>query len=218
MARFIVHGIPGSPYVRTVLIALEEKQADYRLQAIAFGAQKGEEYRRLQPFARIPVIEDGDFRLYETHAILRYLDRVLPEPALVPADPRAAARMDQVIGITDCYVTRQVSAPISFQRLVASRFGLPVDESAVAAALPDADLAMSVLAGLLGEQDYLVGSRVTLADLMLIPHLSYLRQTPEGGEILARYPGLVAWIERMEARDSLQATTWEKVAGLAEAA
>jgi len=46
--------------------------------------------------------------------------------------------------------------------------------------------------------------RVTLADLMLITHLSYLRQTPEGGEILARYPGLVAWIERMEARDSLQ--------------
>ena len=218
MARFTVHGIPGSPYVRAVLLMLEEKKADYRLAAMAFGAQRSEEYRRLQPFGRIPVLDDGDFRLYETHAILRYLDRVLPEPPLVPEGPREAARVDQLIGITDSYVTRQISAPISFPRLVGPRFGLPADEAAIAAALPEAASTVAAIDALLGARDFLAGEALTIADLMMIPHLSYFAQTAEGAEILSGHPALVAWIARMEARDSLKATTWEKVAELAQAA
>ena len=218
MARFTVHGIPGSPYVRTVLLMLEEKKADYRLAAMAFGVQKSEEYRQLHPFGRIPVLDDGDFRLYETHAILRYLDRVLPEPALVPDGARQAARVDQLIGITDCYVTRQISAPISFPRLVGPRFGIAADEEAIAAALPEAANAVAVVDALLGQNDYLAGDGLTIADLMMIPHLSYFAQTQEGAGILAAHPALSAWIARMEERDSLKATTWEKVTQLAQAA
>ena len=218
MARFVVHGIPGSPYVRAVLLTLEEKKADYRLAAMAFGAQKSDEYRQMQPFGRIPVLDDGDFRLYETHAILRYLDRVLPEPSLVPADARGAARVDQAIGITDCYVMRQISAAISFPRLVGPRFGLAADEAAIAAALPEADSVTAAIDAFLGDHAWLAGDALTLADLMMIPHFAYFIETPEGAEILSRYPRLTAWIARMEARDSFKATTWEKVAELAEAA
>jgi glutathione S-transferase len=218
MTRFTVHSIPGSPFGRTVLLALEEKQADYRLAPMAFGAHRTPEHRALHPFGRIPVLADGDFLLYETQAILRYLDRVLPEPALVPADPRAAARMDQLIGVTDCYVVPQISAPISFPRLIAPRFGLPVDEEAVLAAVPAAENCVAAIAALVGDRPYLAGDALSLADLMLIPHLAYFIQCDEGAAILARHPALTAWIARMDERDSMAVTAPERLMMPAEAA
>jgi glutathione S-transferase len=53
------------------------------------------------PFGRVPVLEYDGFMLYETQAILRFLDRILPSPTLTPADPKAAARMDQAMIIND---------------------------------------------------------------------------------------------------------------------
>ncbi len=47
------------------------------------------------------MLEHEGFTLYESQAILRYLDRVLPAQVLTPADPKAAARMDQAMNIND---------------------------------------------------------------------------------------------------------------------
>src|SRR5947208_5823279 len=101
MSDFIVHGVPGSPFLRSVQLGLEEKGALYRLAVMAPGESKSAAHLKRHPFGRIPAFEHGDFQLYETQAILRYLDDVIPEPALKPADPRAAARMNQIIGIND---------------------------------------------------------------------------------------------------------------------
>ena len=89
MSEFIVHSIPGSPFGRSVLATLEEKRAPYRLAPLAPGSLKTPEYLALHPFGRVPVLEHDGFRLYETQAILRYLDRVLPQPALTPSDVQA---------------------------------------------------------------------------------------------------------------------------------
>src|ERR1700694_3242943 len=97
MSDFIVHSIPGSPFGRAVLAALEEKGASYRLSPVAPGSFKSPEHMARHPFGRVPVLEHGGFMLYETQAILRYLDRVLRAPALTPVDPKARARLDQVI-------------------------------------------------------------------------------------------------------------------------
>ena len=78
MAEFIVHSVPGSPFGRAVLAALEEKGADYRLAAVPPGGMKVAPHIGRHPFGRVPVLEHDDFSLYETQAILRYLDRVLP--------------------------------------------------------------------------------------------------------------------------------------------
>ena len=80
MSAFVVHGVPGSPYLRAVLLGLEEKRAPYRLAAMALGEARAAAHLARQPFGRIPVFEHGDFQLYETQAILRYLDAVRPEP------------------------------------------------------------------------------------------------------------------------------------------
>ena len=211
MTEFIVHGIPGSPYVRSPLLALEEKGLDYRLVALPMGGHKTEEYRALQPFGKIPAFEHGGFRLYETQAILRYIDRIAPEPALTPADPRRAARMDQLLNIADCYVAQQVSGALAFPRMVAPRFGIPFDEAAIPAAMPAARLAIGEVARLLGEQPFMTGDTLSLADLHLAPHLSFLPHFAEGRELLAPHPDLAAWIARTEARPSMKATTWERL-------
>ena len=211
MAEFIVHGVPGSPYVRAALLGLEEKGADYRIAGLDPSASKSAENLARHPFGRMPVLDHGDFRLYETQAILRYLDRVMPAPPLTPADARAEARMNQVIGITDCYVMHDISSPIVFQRLIAPQFGMPVDEARFAAALPKAKVCVDELGRLLGDQPYMAGEAITIADLLLAAHLAFIPGVDECRAMLAVQPNLQAWLERMNARPSMAATTAEKL-------
>src|SRR3712207_5932348 len=112
MSEFVVYGTLGSPYLRAALLGFEEKALPYRLVPVPLGQNRSEEHRARHPFGRVPVVDHGEFRLYETQAILGYLDRIAPEPRLTPADPREAARMDQIAGIVDWYFFPQVSATI----------------------------------------------------------------------------------------------------------
>ncbi|HYZ49199.1 MAG TPA: glutathione S-transferase family protein [Sphingomonas sp.] len=211
MAEFVIHGVPGSPYVRAPLVALEEKGAAWKLAALPFGGHKAPEYRAIHPFQKIPAMDHGDFRLYETTAMLRYIDNAIDGPALVPADPKLAARMDQVMSVTLCYVTPTVSATLSFHRMVAPVLGLPVDEQAIASGIGPARDTLAEVARLLGSQPFMAGEQVSLADCMLASHISFLREYDEGRMLLAELPGLSAWIERMEARPSMTATTWDRL-------
>src|SRR5262245_6831978 len=101
MPEFVVYNLPGSPFGRAVHATLEEKGAPCRLSPVAPGTLRSELHISRHPFGRVPVLEHDGFMLYETQAILRYLDRVLPPPALTPADPKAAARMDQAMNVSD---------------------------------------------------------------------------------------------------------------------
>ncbi len=209
MSEFVVHGIPGSPYVRSPLLVLAEKGAPWRLAAVPFGGHKTPEFAERQPFGKIPAFEHDGFRLYETQAIIRYIDRVVPAPPLTPADPQKAARMDQLLNIADCYLSARFTGPLAFNRLVAPRFGMPVDEDKFAAAIPEAAHVIGVIAGLLGDQPFMAGEALSLADLHLISQLSFAPHFDEGRALLAPHPALVAWIERMEMRPSMAATSWE---------
>ena len=219
MSEFIVHTIPGSPFARAVLATLEEKAAPYRVAPVAPGSFQSPQHLARHPFGRVPVLEHDGFMLYETQAILRYLDRVKPSPALTPADPRRIARMDQVMNINDWYLFPGVGSVIVFHRVVGPRvMGLVPDEAAIAAAMPKARTVFSELARLLGEQPYFAGDGISLADLMVAPAVEFFTHTPEWSELGVPHPNLVAWLSRMEARPSMQATTWDRVSEMAKAA
>ena len=206
MSEFVIHGVPGSPFLRAVALAREEKGAPYRVQAMGPGDTRSEEHLRRHPFGRIPAIEHGDFQLYETQAILRYIDAVFPGPALQPADPRAAARMNQVMGINDWYLFPQVSAVLVFQRIVGPiLMGTQPDEAAIAACVPNAQRCIGALNALLGGSSFMAGEALSLADLILAPELDYVAATPEGKVLLEATP-LEAWLKGMIARPSMQAT------------
>jgi len=205
----IVHGIPGSPYVRAALLSLEEKGADYEFAAMALGTLKQPPHLARHPFGRIPAFEHDGWMLYETQAILRYVDAVVSGPSLQPADPRAAARMNQLMGITDWYFMPQISAPITFQRVVAPRFGIPVNEARITEAVPNARICVGEISRLMDGHSWLAGETLSLADLLLAPHLSMFAPTEEGKPILNDHPRLTDWLARIEARPSMRATTWE---------
>jgi glutathione S-transferase len=211
MSEFVVHGVPGSPYVRAALLGLEEKGADYRLAAMALGESKTPAHLSRNPFGRIPVLEHGDFRLYETQAILRYLDAFLPGPSLRPASARALARMDQVIGIVDWYVMPFISVGISAERVMSQLFwGREPSEENIAKALPNAGVCVRELERLKGSAPFMAGDAVSIADLMLVPHIDYFAATPEGQDLMED-TSLIAWLDAMRARPSFQATQTERL-------
>ena len=211
MVKMIVHGVPGSPYVRAALLTLEEKGAQYEFAAMALGTLKQQPHLSRHPFGRIPVFEHDGWMLYETQAIMRYVDAVAPGPRLQPKQPRAAARMNQLIGITDWYVMPQVSAPITRNRVVAPRFNRPVDEDAIVRAIPNARICIAEIGRLLDDRTWLAGEALSLADLLLAPQLSMFAQAPEDAQILQEHENLNRWLARIEARPSMQATTWDRL-------
>ena len=139
MSEFNIHSVPGSPFGRAALLALEEKGVSYRLTPVAPGTMRSPAHLDLHPFGKVPILEHEGFKLYECQAILRYLDRIVPQPPLTPADARAAARMDQLMNINDWYLFQGVASVIGFQRVVGPRvMGLVPDETAISAAMPKA--------------------------------------------------------------------------------
>jgi glutathione S-transferase len=215
--ELVVHSIPGSPYGRAVLIGLEEKGARYRLAAITPAKLRTPEHIARHPFGKVPVLDHGNFRLYESQAILRYLDRALPGAQLTPADPQAAGRMDQLMNINDWYLFRDVATVITFQRVIGPRvMGLTPDEAAIAAAMPKAHLVFAELANQLGDTPFFVGDAISLADIMLAPQLDFFRALPEWAPLTDRHPNLRGWLDRMNTRASLTATTWDRVAAMAQ--
>jgi glutathione S-transferase len=206
MSDIVVHGVPGSPFMRAVQMGLEEKRMPYRAHAIGPGDSKSEAYLKKHPFGRVPLFEHGDFTLYETQAILRYIDAEFPEPPLQPHDRRSAARMNQIIGINDWYFFPKVAAVVVFQRIVGpALLGIATDEAAIEAAIPMARVCIAELNRLLGAHLFLAGDAISLADLMLAPQLDFFADTPEGKSLLAD-TGLRRWIDRMNERPSMKAT------------
>lgn len=219
MSEFIVHTIPGSPYARAVFVVLEEKSLPWRIAALAPGMTKAPAHLERHPFGRMPVLEHGDFEIYETQAIVRYIDRVQPQPSLTPADARSAARMDQLMNINDWYLFQGVNSVIGFQRIVGPRLlGITPDDAAIAGAMPKAQAVFDVLGEFLGSNAFFAGDHISLADAMLAPQLDFLRQTPEWEPLTANHANVREWMLRMNERPSMIATTWERIEERAKAA
>jgi glutathione S-transferase len=212
MSDFVIHTIPGSPFARAVMATLEEKGAPWRIAPLSPGETKQQPYLSLHPFGRMPVLQHGDFTLYETQAILRYLDRTLAHSPLTPTDVRAAARMDQVMNISDWYLFLGGGNVIAFQRVVGPMLlGLTPDEAAVAEALPKAQVVFDELEHLLAGRSYFAGDQLSLADLAVAPLVDFLAMTPEWATLTAKHPNLIAWLGRMNERPSMQATAVDRL-------
>lgn len=203
MAELTIIGFPQSTYVRTVRIACEEKGVGYALQPLDFGS---EALRAIHPFSKIPALRHGDFRLYETSAICRYVDEAFDGPPLVPADPRERAWMEQWISAGNAYYDRDIVRAVVIERLVAPRFGRAPDEQKIADALPRVAREMEVMDDWLADRAWLAGGSPSIADYVLVPMIAYLRVTPEGPALLENRAGIARWWEAVSARPSFAAT------------
>jgi glutathione S-transferase len=206
MARPIVYGSATSPYVWSTRLALAEKGVAHELVEVGQTEFRAEPHLSRHPFGKIPAFEHDGFALYETQAIMRYVDEAFSAAPLQPIELQPFARMNQIMGIVDAYLTPSLVGGVLFPRIVAPRLGLPTDEAKVAASLPQVKLCLTEIARLAGDQEFLAGDTVSLADLMAVTALCYFKKMPDGAAQLAELPALAAWLARMETRQSLQVT------------
>ncbi|MDQ2861105.1 MAG: glutathione S-transferase family protein [Pseudomonadota bacterium] len=197
-----LYGVPGSPNVRGAMLGLAEKGVDYELIPVLPADFKAPAQLALNPFGRVPVLDHDGFVLYETQAILRYVDQAFSGPGLVPTNAQEVGRMNQILGIVDCYLFPSWSGVIGLERLIAPKFfGRPSNLEQIAAAVPMARSCAEALEALISEP-YLTGETFSLADIRLMPHFDWFRLTPEGETILAGKTKLVQWFERVSERPS----------------
>jgi glutathione S-transferase len=197
-------GDPRSSYCRAVRMALAEKGVAYTLQA---AAPSSAEVLAANPFGRIPVLRDGEIELYETRAILGYIDDAFDGPSLLPAGGVGArARGEQWVSVINCYVYDAMVNRYIRPYMQARGTKCELDRAAIDAALPDIDRQLAVFEQAYGGFDYLAGGAPSMADFLLAPILFYLEQYPEGAALLGAYPEVRRAQALMRERDSFIAT------------
>jgi len=205
----IVYGSTLSPYVRKVVAFAGEKGIEFELQPTG-APNHSPEYLEASPFKKMPAMCDGDYTLADSSAIIHYLEAKHPEPALIPGDPQQRGKTIWFEEFADTVLVT-CGAKMFFNRIVAPRFlGRPGDEEAAASAeLNDLPPILDYLEKVVPDEGaYLVGDRLTLADLAVagpfanFRHLEtkidpdrYRRTLSYVDRILAR-PSFAPWVQR----------------------
>ncbi|MDO6814953.1 glutathione S-transferase family protein [Cobetia amphilecti] len=156
---------------------------------MANGAHKAPEFLKISPFGQVPAIEDNGVFLSDSNAILVYLtQRYDGEKRFMPSDALAAAQVQRWLSVA----AGEIAAGPCTARLV-TVFGAPFDHGQ---AIARAHALFAVMESHLEQRHYLVGERLTLAD---IAGYSYIAHAPEGGVSLSSYPAIRGWLARIEA-------------------
>lgn len=198
----------GSPYAWRVWYALEHKRMPYTFKLLSFdaGDLQTPAFMALNPRGRVPVIVDGDFILYESSAIMEYLEDTAPEaPRLFAADPRARARQRRMIREADAYVgpaMEHMAEAILYPpggKSSDAEIKKSVDEGRKELGLWDRAMSGEYLAGDLSAADYTLYPFVALMQRFAARQPSPLTENLIG-------PKLSAWAKRMAALPITQKT------------
>ncbi|GMV61017.1 MAG: hypothetical protein AMXMBFR74_01860 [Parvibaculum sp.] len=203
MSTIVFHSQPMSVYLWTATLAAEEKGIDWSVNVIEAGSAT---HRALNPFAKSPVLEHGKVRLYETLAIMHYIDRAFDGPALQPGDALGQARVLRWASLVNSFIFPTMTNGIAKERLLVPSQGGKTDEERVAEAVKEAEIQLGVISADLETHPFLAGDKLSLADCFLFPHMHFLSMTPEGQALLRHFPKAAAWLDMMRARPSFAAT------------
>jgi len=198
----ILYGSSLSPYVRKVLAFAAEKGVELEVQPVTPG-DPDPDFRLASPFGKMPGFRDGDYALPDSSAIVHYLEAKFPQPALIPAEAEARGKTIWFEEFADTILVA-CGARIFFNLIVAPRFlGKPGDpEAARQAELNDLPPILDYLERTVPDDDgYLVGHRLTLADIAVAGPFANFRHTNTQVDP-DRYPRTVAYVERILARPS----------------
>src|SRR5262245_37186204 len=195
----IVYGFPRSTFVNIVRLVLTYKEVPYTFHDLEPEIGKAS-HLALHPFNRVPILSHGDFTVYETSAIVAYIEETFPRSPLRPRDIRDRARMEQWISMVNSYYYPYMIHHVTHERLVFPELGIASDEKVVAHALPKVELGLQVAERQLGHgKDYLLGAELTVADFYLLPSTFAFSFTEEGKAVYPKYPRFSRWRETMEA-------------------
>jgi glutathione S-transferase len=201
----VLHGYRFSVYLRIARIVLAEKSLSYeRVEVNPFATDVPKSYLDLHPFNRVPTLVHGDFALYETNAITRYVDEAFAGPPLQPASPRDRARMTQIVSIVDSYGYVPMVRQVFGQRVFGPATGRAPDETAIAKGLESSRRVLGALERLIARDGPIAGGEPwSLADFHLAPMMAYFTTAPEGRDALAGHKRLSAWWSAISRRKSV---------------
>jgi glutathione S-transferase len=199
-----LHSHPFSSFGRRVQIALKEKSIPCEQVLVDMVARKHREpeYLALNPYSRVPTLVDGDLVLYESTAILNYLEARFPEPSLLPADAKGRALVDMHMKLCDLQFTRQAGTIIFPKRFLPKERW---DEKLFAQMRVEIDKHLAILDRQLGDNEYMVGNKYSLVEVCYAPFMTFLdliEVTPP--------PRVAEWSKRISSRPSAQQTLSER--------
>jgi glutathione S-transferase len=213
----IVYGSSLSPFVRKVLAFAAEKGIEVETRPVGIGDQDPG-FQEASPFGKFPAFRDGDFAIADSSTIITYLEAIRPEPALIPADPRARARTIWYEEFADTILTG-CGVKMFFNRVVAPRFlkregDLAIADTAEREELPPL---LDYLERVVPDSGFLVEDRLTLADIAVASPFANFGHLGLGWDE-ARHARLKAYVEAILARPSFQSWIGREAAFLARAA
>jgi glutathione S-transferase len=199
----------GSPWAWRVHLALEEKGVAYEADLITFssGYLHTPEYLAMNPHGKVPLLTDGDLAIYESQAILEYVEEKHPEPPLLPGDAaeRARVRMEEIECTTYMSEAFRGLAQVAFFTPEESRDPKTLADrrTDVAAELAKLEARFAARAGKYG--DFLMGTRITRADTTWLPFVEIAGRAgvPVDAKAMTH---VAAWLDRMRARPSYEKT------------
>ena len=175
--------------------ALEEAGLPYRTRLLEQGDQGKPEYRALQPFGQVPVLEEDGFVLFESGAIVLHIGE--RTETLLPKDPAARARATQwliaALNSIEPFLMNVALIDLFYAKEEWAKLRRP-------GAVEFAQKRLSALSGSLGNKPYLDGDRFTAGDLMMTTVLRILNHT----DIVKRDKRLADYIERCTARPAFK--------------
>ena len=200
-----LYGFPPSPNTWKIraLAAHLRVPLEFQFVDLTKGESHMPAYLAINPTGRTPALVDGDFKLWESNAILVYVAGKIANP-LWPNDPRGRADIARWLFWQVGHWSGEACAPLLFQRLIKQIFNLgPPDEAAVAKATASFNKEAGMLEGHLAKQKYLVGDSVSVADFSVAAPLFYAKQVELP---LSAHPHLRGWFERVSALPCWQET------------
>jgi glutathione S-transferase len=197
-----LYGHPLSSCTRKVLLTAAEKDARIDLVPVDLftGEHKQPAHLARHPFGVVPVLDDAGFVVYESRAIVRYLDARLAGAPLVPAELRDRARMDQWLSVDQSYVAPHVRT-LAVQRLLRPREGLAPEPVVVGEAERALARAFAVLDRALGDAQFLAGAAFSLADISLMPYVAGLTMV-DAAHLIGDLRHLGRWWSEVSSRAS----------------
>jgi glutathione S-transferase len=179
-------------------MVLHEKGIDFEVNEVDL-SNKSEEFLKVSPYGKVPVLRVNGTSLYESNIVNEYLDEVCDSPRLMPHDPEGRASVRSWMAFADDYF---------FPSIYRVRMGLQqgYSEDEIQEAMEKLDDSLSRLEHQLEGRQYLMGE-YTLADIAHAGNFHRLRQLAKSGEVsLEKYPNVMAWMGRVESRESYKAS------------
>jgi len=207
MSDVQIYGPTFSTFVRSVMLICEERGLSYSTGFVLDGEKiefQGEAHVALHPWAKLPVTRHQGADLYETQAIGYYLNGFGDGPSLLPESALARAQTLQwcaaISGYIDSALVRRYL--LEFARPKGENGSVRMEQ--VTAAEPEVRRSLEILSAQLGNQAFLCGEQLTLADLLLLPMLDYLSSLPQGAALIEPGSPLSEYLQRLRARPSAQ--------------